>query len=486
MAENLVVKLSKRNRFEFKQITIVFLAIIVLQIIFSIVNRSMLTRYLTDYQNSYQINVTNEITHITESYLAQLTTDQSDSLNNKIILKRLFGFLKKSNNIVDYALIAGSGKQFHSMNDESSVYDFLIHPDTADFSDEKPNTSFLQSMKKIPADYFKTNREYIALQSDDRYVSIQPISVPGIFEGFLFLKFKINTSTVKREIIGSYTETTYIYLSIVLLGMLGLYYIATYTAVERDEVQEALIEEHEDNVKNQIVYEKESLFTKRIYHTHHKAEKVMGFIKEDLRQINKDNIEEIRYRVIKYSNFISRVIYDMKWYDPPLHTIRNSYFNTNINEIIQFIIDNIFNRITSANKMFEFHLHLDSSVPTIPINEFVVWEVLEPIMQNSIDHGGDTFINIDIYTQLNEFDDYIDLIIRDDGKGIPSELLEKNEDGISYIFLENVSTKKITGQNSGYGCYIAYTIATERCGWTVQVDNLQPKGCQFTFKIPIK
>ena len=35
--------------------------------------------------------------------------------------------------------------------------------------------------------------------------------------------------------------------------------------------------------KKQINYEKELLFTKRIYHTHHKAEKVMGFIKEDLR-----------------------------------------------------------------------------------------------------------------------------------------------------------------------------------------------------------
>ena len=31
-----------------------------------------------------------------------------------------------------------------------------------------------------------------------------------------------------------------------------------------------------------IAQKKEHLFTKRIYHTHHKAEKVMGFINEDL------------------------------------------------------------------------------------------------------------------------------------------------------------------------------------------------------------
>ena len=38
-------------------------------------------------------------------------------------------------------------------------------------------------------------------------------------------------------------------------------------------------------MKKQIRLEKESLFTRRIYHTHHKAEKIMGFIKEDVRRM---------------------------------------------------------------------------------------------------------------------------------------------------------------------------------------------------------
>ncbi len=116
-----------------------------------------------------------------------------------------------------------------------------------------------------------------------------------------------------------------------------------------------LFDEHETNLKKQINYEKELIFTKRIYHTHHKAEKIMGFIKEDLRKLAPENINDVKYRVSKYSNFISRVIYDMKWFDPPLQTIRNQMFKTNLNEVIKFIVDNIFLRITSKSDAYELN-----------------------------------------------------------------------------------------------------------------------------------
>ena len=65
----------------------------------------------------------------------------------------------------------------------------------------------------------------------------------------------------------------------------------------------------------------------------------MGFINEDLENVDEKNIKEIKYRVSKYANFISRVIYDMKWYSPPIQTIRNQTFLTNLNELLKFIIN---------------------------------------------------------------------------------------------------------------------------------------------------
>ncbi len=103
-------------------------------------------------------------------------------------------------------------------------------------------------------------------------------------------------------------------------------------------MQAQLFAEHEEYLKNQIRLEKESLFTKRIYHTHHKAEKIMGFIKEDVRKMDPGNLDELKMRVVTYSNFMSRIIYDMKWYDQDANTIVNPIFRTNINAVIDFVV----------------------------------------------------------------------------------------------------------------------------------------------------
>ena len=61
-------------------------------------------------------------------------------------------------------------------------------------------------------------------------------------------------------------------------------------------------------------------------------------------------------------------------------------------------------------------------------------------------------------------------------------LLQISENGIQNIFIENTTTKDTGLQNSGYGCYIAYEI-TKRCGWDINVTNLDSGGCRFTITI---
>ncbi|MGE5497889.1 MAG: sensor histidine kinase, partial [Syntrophothermus sp.] len=301
--------------------------------------------------------------------------------------------------------------------------------------------------------------------------------------GALYLKNTPDFSFITKEVINNYNETVIIYSALIFLGLLAMYYISSYSVKERDEAQALLLGEHEKYIKEQVVFEKEALFTKRIYHTHHKAEKIMGFIKEDLLQLSPANIEEIRFRISQYSNFISRVIYDMKWFDPPVQTIRNIIFQTNLNDVIRFIVDNIFLRISSNIGTFKFNLQLEENIPCIHINEFVIWEILEPLIQNSIDHGGKRNLEVTIITEYDKSENTLRVIIQDDGYGIMPDLLERNKDGIKRIFLENTSTKKESGRNRGYGCFLAYSMAKERCSWDIDADNLEKGGCRFTITI---
>lgn len=118
----------------------------------------------------------------------------------------------------------------------------------------------------------------------------------------------------------------------------------------------------------------------------------------------------------------------------------------------------------------------------MPINEFVVWEIIEPLIQNSIDHGGEKGIEINCKTRFDESTNKSFIIIEDNGKGIEQELLKVNENGIKNVFIENVTTKQSGLQNSGYGCYIAYEIS-KRCGWDIDAENLDKGGCRFTITI---
>jgi light-regulated signal transduction histidine kinase (bacteriophytochrome) len=290
-------------------------------------------------------------------------------------------------------------------------------------------------------------------------------------------------SFLTDEVSANFNLFAVVYSSLIFVGLIAIFLISSQAVKERNEAQQKLYEEHEENLKKQIRLEKESLFTKRIYHTHHKAEKIIGFIKEDVRQMNSENLTELKNKVITYSNFISRIIYDMKWYDHQINTIINPMFYTDINQVIRFIVKYVFLRLSSKNEMFDFELTLDESLPFVNVNEFVVWEILEPLIQNSIDHGNKRSIKIGICTKYDKEKNISNIVVSDNGVGIKNELLRTNKEGIKKIFLENESTKKIDGANSGYGCFIAYQMAVERCGWEMDAINLDHSGCMFTIKI---
>ncbi len=112
----------------------------------------------------------------------------------------------------------------------------------------------------------------------------------------------------------------------------------------------------------------------------------------------------------------------------------------------------------------------------------MIWEILEPLMQNSIDHSDKENIEIKVETKFYPESQQSFLIISDNGPGIKNDLLESNEVGTRKIFLEKDFGENNVSKHHGYGCYIAYELV-KRCGWKIDVSNLPDCGCQFTINI---
>jgi len=482
-------KFSKYH-FEFRHLTVLIVILISFQIILSFIQKSSLQSFLEKTQEWYQQDSAERMANLSTTSLELLVgnmdsdDENSDEEKQKIIqsFNIIFSQQLLEPNVEETCLIILKDNIPVVINDGYEFYEFLHNKITVtkNYSQyEKPVELFLTNKQKL----IDNQEIYSVLDNNETFHILVPFVPYGEFVGVFYMRNKPNFEFITLEVLSSYDEVALIYTSLILLGLLAMYYISSYTVKERDETQQLFYKEKEQHLKDSIEHEKESLFTKRIYHTHHKAEKVMGFIKEDLRFLDNENIDLTRNRVAKYANFVSRVIYDMKWYDPPIQTIRNQVFNTDINEVIKFLVDNLFLRLSKSTNIFAFNLDLDESIPKVHINEFVIWEILEPLFQNSIDHSTQRKITINIETRFDVDNKKTKIYISDDGVGIPNELLELNNSGIKKIFVENISSKSLEKGNSGYGCYIAYQMAISRCGWKMDVKNLDSGGCKFTIEI---
>jgi hypothetical protein len=491
LSEKIKAKLS-RYHFEIRHIIVIFFVLISFQIILIYFQKATLGNFLRDTQSWFQKYYAERLALVTTTNVELLFErqqrlraqqdvtefDLAHSLN--VILKQQ----QIHRSVDDICLILVKDHRIYVIDSGRKLSAYfngsLPHYDGEINTPHKTAVQYFLSVR----DEVRSNEKILSAVTNEKTFDVVVPFVPdGEYLGVMYLRITPDFSFLTAEIQSSFDKVSLIFSALILIGLIAIFIVSSRAVRERNKVQEELFIEHEENLEKQIRLEKESLFTKRIYHTHHKSEKIIGFIKDDVRKMNPENLGELKQRVITYSNFISRIIYDMKWYDQDINTIINPMFRTNVNSVIEFIVQHIFLRLSSKNEMFELKLDLDPSLPLIHVNEFTVWEILEPLIQNSIDHCGGDFVVIQIGTKYDRKENVSHIHIMDNGRGIVPDLLEPGAKGIKKIFLEHETTKKHIEAHSGYGCYIAHQLAVGKCDWQLDVENLPDGGCRFAIAI---
>lgn len=486
-----IAEKDHKYRFEFKHLFVVFAILIAFQIVLSLIHTVSLRSFLAGTRDWYQKDSAEKLATVTSTSLELLVEtvnlrDQLDSAQvnravqsvNIILSQQLLG-----RNAKEVCIIVARGGNVIAIDDGATLVSVLADRNARIAPLGDRHASALRLFAGVRG-RLRGREEVISIvEGKQTFHTFVPFVPNGEFVGAVYVKNEPDFRVITSSIVSNYNETSIIFTSLIVLGLLAMFFVSSYTVRERDRAQRRFFEEHEELLREKIAHEKESVFTKRIYHAHHKAEKVMAFIKQDLSALTPVNTGEIRYRISKYANFISRVIYDMKWYDPPLQAIRNAAFVTDINEVIRFLVDNLFLRVARTSSRYAFELDLDPSVPSVHVNEFVVWELLEPVIQNSLVHAGVDKVMVTLRTRYAKEEHRTRIMILDNGGGIQPDLLEWTEKGMQRMFLENVSTKQEMGEHSGYGCFIAYDLAKNRCGWDIEAENLPGGGCCTTITI---
>jgi len=480
----------RKYHFQLRHLTVAFAVLVLFQLFATLAQKRALKGFLYDAQDWYQRDFAERQANLTASTFelvleTALQNPRIEETSAKKIVQAFNIILSQQllqQHVQEVCILVSEGDRIIPIDNGHVLFEYVVSQ-RAHLPPDHPHPRAVQLYQELAPQLISSEQTLSRVEGSQNFHVFVPLVPKGEYFGALYMLSAPEFHLVSAEILAGYDETGLMSIALILLGFLAMFYISSYTVRERDEAQQLLFQERERQIREHMHYQKEALFAKRIYHTHHKAEKVMGFIKEDLELLSPTNIEQVRQRVRKYANFISRVIYDMKWYEPPLHTVRNPAFRTSINEVIRFVVQNIFLRLPSGQQQFRFDLDLDDRVPPVAINEYVVWEIIEPLLQNCIDHSGNDHLRIRVATSYDATRHRTLLAIADNGPGIREELLQPDEHGVRRLFLENVTTKSNQG-NCGYGCYIAHELCTQRCGWTIDVENLPAGGCQFTITIP--
>ncbi len=478
----------KKYRFEFYHFIILVVIISISQITLSYINTRSTKKLIGKSVDIYRWDTAERIADLTTTSLELLmqssnfsSANQSDFSSVIEALDFILTQQKLYKNIEDICLLFFDGKNVIDIDDGKSLYNYIIlqkHQTEKGFINrEKAKDLFLESRNSL----FESETVLNKKENSKVFHVLVPFSIKGEVVGSVYMKIIPDFSDMMKVITSSTDQTGALFSALILFSILLMFLITTFLVGERDQIQAELYKQREKQLTQKIEERKEALFTKRIYHAQHKAEKVMGFIKNDIITLSSNNFDIIKNRVVKYTNFVGRVVYDMKNFNPPNNVIRNINFKTDLNSVIKFLIENIFLRVYKENKQYQFKLDLDDSIPILHINEYVVWEILEPLIQNCIDHNKNRDTIISIKTKYLPAENMSNVFIEDDGVGFDKKILIKNRDGVKKLFMEKITTKS-KFQKSGYGCYIAYENC-KRCGMKIDAYN-NKSGAVIFIQIP--
>jgi len=148
--------------------------------------------------------------------------------------------------------------------------------------------------------------------------------------------------------------------------------------------------------------------------------------------------------------------------------------DTDLNEIITTVLQMIHHLATTSN--ISVRMELWGDIPLIRADRNQIHQVILNLVHNAIQampDGGELFVQS--LLEVREDQPWVGIRVKDTGVGIPEKL-------IGQIF-EPFFTTKPSGQGTGLGLSVSYSIISEHGGY-IDVVSVEGVGAMFTIWLP--
>lgn len=173
------------------------------------------------------------------------------------------------------------------------------------------------------------------------------------------------------------------------------------------------------------------------------------------------------------SRRIERIVNDLKNFARRSDSVVNE--EVDVNAAIESSIRLLGPLIKS--KTHYLHVALADNLPKISINRQHVEQIVINLLTNALDALPDKHHAVYVTTQLNDTEENIEIVVRDEGMGMPESMLSK-------VFEPFYTTKQDTG-GTGLGLAIVYNLVKMH-GGRVNVSSSNAQGTVFTVEFAIR
>jgi len=257
------IKKIRNIRFEWKHILIIFITLVSFQVFVSKLQQNTLGDVLSDTMDWYKQNSAEQIGNLTATSLELLlesdpvenNMDKVDRANN--IIHALNSILKQplmKRNVEEMCVIVPYNNKFLAMDLGQSLYSYFYNRNV-------PDTDVIPKYKNLVARYAGIHDEMIKSELITSFKEEQnvfhvfvPLVPYGEYAGAIYLKIHPDFSFISKQILTSFNQTVLIFSSLILIGLLAMFYISTYTIIDRDEARELLFKEREEHFEEKPEY----------------------------------------------------------------------------------------------------------------------------------------------------------------------------------------------------------------------------------------
>ncbi|HTK81373.1 MAG TPA: PAS domain S-box protein [Bacteroidota bacterium] len=189
-------------------------------------------------------------------------------------------------------------------------------------------------------------------------------------------------------------------------------------------------------------------------------------------EFTQEKLELIKSQITR----ISRIIRDLVDFSRrSSYEVQQTDINKSLAEAVEIV------RVGKKAKQISFHVGLDPEIPKLPLVPDQIEQVFINILINAVDainshNAQGAGQKGEIHLTSSVTSDHVVVSVRDNGKGIPEEMLPK-------IFEPFFTTKKV-GEGTGLGLWVSYGIIKSFQG-TITVNSSPGEGTTFTVTLPI-